>query len=315
MANAIGGMPLQHSTRKDVISVGWRPAVERRFDANRYRPITGCIEKLDRGKSLVVKAAFEMDPNGWTGYDYHLGTAINRTERHSGGGFMQLECMEDGIKAVDLLQQVYDLCALLSHPRIWYDQSWFRASRGEYAIEEARAVLSIEKSDPVFGRRDRTFAGAYYPSRAKILRIIERLTTPEAQDDITAMVDMRRMINFDSFCISTHPGRTDDGKNWELAHEKMAARAIWYMRNNPWLETCWEHWMDVSGPLDMPRPYASINELGMLDRTDRLKLLVPLLSLLKKDQSIHLVKANTSVQSYLVDITGKDRLDGDHQRK
>ena len=311
MANATGGMPLERSTRGDVISVGWRAAAERRSDANR-RPIAECIERLDRGKSLAVKTAFEMDANGWAGYDYLLGTAISSPKRHAGGGFIQLECMEDGIKAVNLLQSVYDLCVRLSHPRIWYDQSWFRACRGEYAIEEARAVLSTGRSDAVFHSRE--FAGAYYPSRAKIRKIIEKLTTPGAQEDITSMVNMRRMIKYDALCISTHQGRTNDGENWELAQEKMAARTIWYMKNNPWPDTYWEHWLDISGPLEMPKPFASIDELGMLDVSDRIKLFTSMLRLLKMDHSIHLAKADMSMQSYLFYISGRHRPDGDLPR-
>ncbi len=312
MAKTTVGMPLEHSTRGDVISVGWRVA-ERRCYANR-RPIAECIERLDRGKLLAVKAAFEMDANAWTGYDYLLGTAIRGPGNHAGGGFIQLECMEDGIKAVDLLQPVYNLNARLSHPRIWYDQSWFRACRGEYTIEEARAVLDRAISDMVFGCWNSHLAGTYYPSYDKILGVIKKLTTPEGQEDITGMVNMRRMIKFDSFCISTQPGRTNDGENWELAQEKMAARAILYMRDNPWTNTGWDRWLDISGPLDMPKPYASINELGMLDRTDRLKLFIHVLELLKTDHSIHLAKADMSAQSYLFYISGRDKPDEDRFR-
>ena len=64
----------------------------------------------------------------------------------------------------------------------------------------------------------------------------------------------------------------------------------------------------------MPKPYAFINELGMLDRTDRLKLFIHVLELLKTDHSIHLAKADMSAQSHLFYISGRDKPDEDRFR-
>ena len=81
------------------------------------------------------------------------------------------------------------------------------------------------------------------------------------------------------------------------------------MRNNPWLGTDWAHWLEIAGPLDMPKDRPYMNKLGMLSTTDASKLLIPVLRLLKADDSLHLVGAEMSTESYLNHIWGRDRPD------
>ncbi len=282
------------SKRGDAISIGWR--------AKDREPIIEFIKSP--GTPLEVKMAFEVDGRSKKRHDYRSAKTTDCPDAHLGGGFMRLKCVEGGITAAELLRPVYDLCAWLPHPRIWYERYIWpepMRSRGEYAIEEARAVLGHGQSKAIFGSRE--FAGVFYPSYAKVLGILEEFTTPgeEANDEIT------RMINFDSFCISTHPGRTDAGKNWELAQEKMAARVIWYMKNNPFANSGFDRWLDIVGPLEMPDGFHSIDELGKLDGADRFHLLVSVLSMLKGDDRLHLVRTGIPVELYLNGVITRHR--------
>ena len=279
------------SKRGDAISIGWK--------SKDREPIIEFIKGMDARKTLRASVAFEVDNGSKTRYDYLWHNTSACPDAHLGGGFMVLECIEGGIKADELLRSVYDLCTRLSHPRIWYDRHNYPQPlypRGEYAIEETMAVLSIEKSDAVFGSRE--FAGVIYPSYAKVLGILEELTTPGAADTqelISAHDQIIRMIEYDAFCLSTHPGRTNESENWKLAQERMAARAIWYM-NNPFTNTATDRWLNISGPLEMPDDYHPIDNLGMLDGVDRFHLLVSVLSLLKADDRFHLVRAGIPVE-------------------
>ena len=200
--------------RGDAISIGWKTAANR-------GPVTECIETLGKGKALKVAMAFET--TGKMSYDYLWKATSSCPEAHLGRGFMRLECMEGGILAAELLQPVYDLCARLSAPRIWYDLSAPTFPKGEYCIEEARAVLSPENSDRSFGSWNRRLVGVYYPGYAKVLSLIEELTKPEtgAQEDIGGMLHVRRMLNVDAFYISQNTKRSNKDAGWVLRQKWM----------------------------------------------------------------------------------------------
>jgi hypothetical protein len=286
------------SRRGDAISIGWRLT-----GIGDREPITEFITSLGTGKVLKAQTVFEIDKERKTRYDYLWANTKDCFDANLGGGFMRLECVEGGILPAQLLQPVYDLCARLPHPQIWYDRyNWPKSmfSRGEYSIEEPRAVLGHKQSNAVFGSRE--FAGTSYPSYPKVLGILEELTTPgaaEAREPMNTHDQIIRMIEYDAFFISTHPGRTNAAANWELAQQRMAARVIWYMGNNPFTDIIQDRWLDISGPLEMPNGHRSIDELGKLDRVDRFHLLASVLSLLKADDRLHLVRAGIPVDAYL----------------
>jgi|GEM_PF-3666547 len=272
----------------DKISIGWRVREGKKKDRE---PIAECIERL----GSILKATTAFETTGKLSYDYLEDTTTSCSAAELGGGFMRLVCMESGINAVELLQPIYDLCAWLSHPQIWYDRVEPTFPKGEYAIEEARAVFPTDKSDAFFGAHNREFAGAYYPSYDKVLGIIKRLTPLGTDENL----DIKDMLKVDAYYAFKNTRRTEELANWLLAQDRMAARAILYMRDNPWTNTGWDRWLDISGPLEMPDGYHSIYELGRLDGVDRFHLLVSVLGMLKADDRLHVVRAEIPVELYL----------------
>jgi hypothetical protein len=296
MAGATERKLLVLSRQGDEIGVGWR--VGEKWAARDRKPIADWIAAQGSNKRLRVKSAFETV--GILGYDYVHGNTETRHASDSGIGFVRLECTQGGIKPVELLQPVYDLCELVSAPHIWYDQASLPDSeRGKYCVEEPRAVFRRERRWDILGRWDLDSAGTYYPSYAKILALIEKLTTPWAQDDITAMLHMRDMISVDAYYAFKRTGRTDEAANWRLAQERMAERVLWYMRNNPWSDIGQERWLDISWQPEAPNGTPSIKKLGKLDVGDSRGIFVPLLRLLKGNESIHLVDMAISEWSYV----------------
>ena len=274
----------------DKISVGWRTGA--RWKTADREPIADFIKRRGKWDPLAVKSAFET--TGKMSYNYMSNETASCPEAHLGGGLMKLECKQSWIKAVELLKPIYDLCARLPAPRIWYDRAE-SPSNGEYCIEEARAVFTTDKSDALLGTLNRTFVGTYYPSYAKILSTIEQLTSPGDW----AQEQMRRMIREDAFYTFKRTGRRDEGANWRFAQERMAGRVIWCMNNNPWAGSDWKCWLNLSGQLETPNGRPSIDKLGRLSGADTREVLLPLLVMLKTDDKIHLVKADMPAWLYM----------------
>ena len=287
MATSFEMKALQRSNKGDVISIGYRvPSRE---------PIAEYIERLKGSQVLEVKTAFEVYARAKSRYDYLRKKTEDEPHAHTTGGFVELECKQS-MRPAAFTWLAYDLCEKLQPYYLWYHQPGL-TPYGEFGVAEARAVLDSKQSDALFGKWNREHIGVYYPSHGKILRAIGEITASEGK--VNARMGMNGMLQVDAYHSFQKTGNQDEEANWKLAKERMAARIIWCMKNYPKGNEDQNGLVKISGPLETPNGYQSIDELGMLDRLDLEIVLTQILSKLKSDDSMHLVQAKIPIGLYL----------------